>query len=215
MVDGNRPGAAWRKQCIVCKPGPCSFFTQEFINSARPRDVYRRVAERANTDVLVTSDKLHKNVERLAKPKTVEGIILYKPPWGAVDSFLRHKTRTFREGLKVWDETYMGVLSWAPQFLKSFMVVSYLRLANDPQGVFQSICKHLELPVLEKIPDDLTSIPFHSMCGNEGMVKRSDVFVDTRWKNNLSKEQVNKILMDRFLMKTYNRLESLDGSGWM
>jgi len=189
----------WRPKCMCCYgihrhwSGPCPVFGRQPNEMVTEGTLYEDVAKAAGCEVLITSDKMPGNFGRFVKPGDMDGIFLFKRPEASVVSDLRHRPISFEEAVSSWLKWNRELETWCQKYCNNFVVVSYERLAYSYREHVRAICRNLSLPEFE-VPKDVAAAPaWHAIGGNPGAYHRGDVFVDTRWKTELTDERVEKI----------------------
>ena len=92
LVDVTNAGD--RMFCAHCGP-KCAVLAEEFRQSLKtdPREWYARIAERVETDLLVSSDKAPILLDRLEPDRRYDLVVLYKPPELHARSYARFMGR--------------------------------------------------------------------------------------------------------------------------
>src|SRR5215469_11543837 len=136
--------------CARCGPG-CKVLDEEFrsLLELDPDNWYRKIAERLETELLVSSDKAPVLLDRLDPGRNYDMIVLYKPPELHTRSHVRFMRRNGVEPeigkyLSQWTNFYR-------RYLESFdiggtkLFVDTESFYRDPEQALSKICDRLNL----------------------------------------------------------------------
>jgi|SRR5215469_10423834 len=148
LTDTTKTGE--RIFCARCGPA-CKVLNEEFRASlqANPDNWYRRIAERLETDGLVSSDKAPVLLDRLDPERNYDMIVLYKPPELHTRSYITFMRRNGTEPdigkyLDQWTNFYR-------RYLENFgiagtkLFVDIEKFYRDPDHSLDELCKRLSL----------------------------------------------------------------------
>ncbi len=149
----------------------CEVLTAEFRRAlaASRVDWYLRIAQRLDTDLLISSDKTPTKIVDLDPLMRFDALVLYKSP---AQAWISHRARlpggrdpnSCRAYLDVWAETY-------EIFLKRFRPVgkvvfmSFEQFVRTPAGQLKRLCESLELPNDASVLNSVR--PGHELAGNQ------------------------------------------------
>lgn len=203
LIDA--PGHAMSR-CTPCGID-CEIFTPPLRRGPWDRShLYETVLKHHGGDVLLSADKTPWQYERFLPPHTMDGILLFRDPLGAVASDLRRgifanpkSGEAARWALLGWLEFYHGIDLWMGSFCKNWCVVSYYDFVDDPWSTVRSVCRRFcwSDPV---IPDSFADLKYHHIGGGTGH-NGSEIRHDDRWRAQLTSEQIN-IIQEDFRVQT-------------
>lgn len=198
-------GRAKYSPCSVCYD-QCPVFTRAMIDRCTEATLYHKVAAAFDKPILVVSDKSPASYRRFAEPKTMEGIVLYRRPEGYATSARRYEGANPLQAARTWARLYAQALAWCETFLNRHVVVSLEWLAEDHVPRMRQIAKEMDLGPGE-VPVDPSTLVYHHVHGNTAAHKREGVFVDRRWKDELSESEIAEISDDESIATVLRMLD--------
>jgi hypothetical protein len=186
------------------------------IDPGTPDDeLYAAVAQAASASILVTSDKSRWIVERYTKPRQIKAVVLFKRPEAQLASDRRHHSEwaeTVEKHAAMYAQWYSGHLHWVSYYAQSHIVVSYEKLAQNPQQQLEKICASLDLPD-PKNPLAYPPSPWHNVGGNASAWnwghEGASISLDERWRRELSPKEIREIRSHDACTGMFNRLQAL------
>jgi hypothetical protein len=167
-------------------------------------DLYQHVADACETNTLIISDKRTKHYERFIAHHDFDAIVLFKSIYAFAASDKRHHPRhkdrrgnpifppvSIAKSMKMFCDGYDPVLNWS--LPKRKVYVSLEHLCVDPRGQLKRICELLGLQDPPTLIPELKSIDCHNVLGNYEGARSPKLFVDNRWKKELSYKQKRRI----------------------
>lgn len=135
-------------RCRLCGPS-CEIWTYDFQRSleADPSDWFPRIADRLRTDILVSSEKSFRHIERLAPDRHYRALVLFKRPENFWHSIRKRPWRKeeLDVALKRWANLYNRFLddAYHPSGGKIFVGVE--KLMSDPGAQVPKVLEALGL----------------------------------------------------------------------
>lgn len=183
----------------ISRCAPCGIDCEVFTPPVRKgpwnrTTLYESVLQLHGGDVLLSADKTPWQYERFLEPHTMEGILMFRDPLGAVASDLRRgifadpkSGDAARWALLGWLEFYHGLDLWMSSFCKSWCIVSYYDFVDDPWATARAVCRRFgwNEPV---IPESLADLKYHHIGGGTGH-NHDTIRHDDRWREQLTIEQ--------------------------
>lgn len=209
LIDRPRnPGGAC-PVCRILRDGKrCPLFGGSWLSHVTAASLYMEVAAAAGCAVLVSSDKAPMHYKKFVPEGKMDGVFLYKTPHAMAASALRGHPEVQLEGIIMrWRTWYTRVVSWAEHFCRRLVFVGCEQLADDPQGGIDTICRALELPPIADVVGAYAAPPnWHTIGGNVKAYERSGIFVDDRWRTELTAKQIGAIDTDEGAANLYQEL---------
>jgi hypothetical protein len=201
----TKEGRHVTRHCIVCGKS-CPIFTTNFTNLEHPpKKLYPRVAKQAQTNILVSSDKLDFLYKRFVEPKSMDGIVIFKCPEADAASHIRNERWPLMHSIIGYHKTYNHILKWAPVFCKSVIFVSYEELVSKPNEYMKVICDKLCVSISNDVTN-FEKVNYHHIGGNPRAHNSKKVKLDNKWRQELTIRQKNIITNNREVQETYRTL---------
>lgn len=179
------------------------FFPENFIRPIRDYDLYEQVASACGTDTIVVSDKRVRHYNRLAKDYEFDAVILFKSIYAFAASDRRgHPYHLDQNGheifppvniqksMKMFCDEYEKLIKWTLPEIKVF--VSLERLVLHPEEQLSILSEKLGLDCPLRIPN-LQDIDYCNVMGNYEGSRSPKLFLDDRWKKELSSNQKKRV----------------------
>jgi len=205
--------------CSICeKPFRCPILggkQRDIYDGLTYQNLYDRLAAKFGCDTIVTSDKMKHMIMAATAPKKADIVVLYKTPYAHTVSYIRNRSAegynpTVALALKRYKMCYgrgpkwAGMLQWVPDYARHHVFLGYGRLVRAPRAKMQIICDAFDLPPPKNI--EFNDIKWHHVGGNPGTVRSTAIFVDERWKTELTDNQKRKIQKDTEAFDIYSEM---------
>ena len=175
----TRAGWPVQRACMVHNYN-CPVLGPDFVQTNfNPDSLYPVVADRLEVSTLISSDKSWEHYRRFGLYHSVQFVVLFKSPIAQVASFKKNEKRLIHWSLDFWTRLYGRA---APS---NATLVSYERLADNPNGTMKRLCSWLGLPTWTKIDPETfliqTDQAYHHIGGNPGARKPLPIRQDMGW----------------------------------
>jgi hypothetical protein len=200
----TRAGWPATRFCVTCGHR-CPIFTKEFISQKfEPLELYRKVAKQADTNILISSDKLPGLYSRLVEPKTMDGIVIFKRPEADIASHMRNEKWSFEKAMNIYSNN-KGIIKWATHVCKNVVVVFYENLALHPNRYMRAICDALDIPCNGDVTK-FDEAAYHHIGGNPGANASTRIILDQKWEKELTSGQKKIIINNHQLQSIFFEL---------
>jgi hypothetical protein len=196
--------------CSACGGRDCDLVRGVCRPGLRDSNLYRRAAEALGCEVLVTSDKVPRTIERFIVPGAADGVLMFKRPEAFAASFARHKSEDTPRSCFL--QFYPQALVWCAAQLRRFVVLEYEKVAARPRRTMEDLCMRLHLPqpeVIEHPPKTWHNIRGNMVSLKSKRYKERPIHLDERWRDELTSDYVQRIQSDSAVMNQWRRLQEL------
>jgi hypothetical protein len=206
LVD--RPGIA---NCNACGES-CEILERLDRQGLTDANVYDRLLEAANADVLVSSDKGPSILRRFVRPGEADLIFLFKSPMSMAFSNHNHRN-IFGDRLDpdYWIHWHNAAMRWCLAHGRTVTILEYEKFAKEPSEQFARLCKRLDLP---EPPKEISFPPpdWHNIAGNEGTwlnprYETKPIVLDERWMTRLPANEVTELIAHSGCMSVWHSLQ--------
>jgi hypothetical protein len=199
LVDNRAlPG----NRCSSCKTAECPV-TAALGTDYTDATLVTKICDVLGGDYIVLSEKWGPVYERLMRPQEMLGVYCFKQPGAQIASMRHHNENMDPPHYARFHEYLSG---WAERFCKKLIFVDYEVLCADPAGQIDRIAAFFGM---QAPPATVTYPPpgaWHYYAGNVGAVKSTGISLDTRWKAELTTNDLKAIADCRECQAAYARL---------